>query len=205
MQLRDWATSVGPWFPPGIPGRAHRHHGLPVPAHRVHPRLRPAVRPLARHRDRGRRQHRQRTSRAGAGPRSWMAAQPARCLTRASRSPRREAAPARLAHGHVDAVDPRRAVLGAQLRRGRVLRAGDVLYGGATLAGLLPGTAAVVILGDALTNHINPLLILVSLFTASLGVAGAFLRNPHLPPAPPRRLRRTGRGARDAPLNKCLQ
>jgi uncharacterized membrane protein YdjX (TVP38/TMEM64 family) len=42
----------------------------------------------------------------------------------------------------------------------------------ATLAGLLPGTAAVVILGDALTNHISPLLILVSLFTASLGVAG---------------------------------
>jgi hypothetical protein len=30
----------------------------------------------------------------------------------------------------------------------------------------------VVILGDALTNHISPMLILVSLFTASLGVAG---------------------------------
>ncbi|WP_123026379.1 TVP38/TMEM64 family protein [Mycolicibacterium stellerae] len=45
-------------------------------------------------------------------------------------------------------------------------------YTWATLAGLLPGTAAVVILGDALTNHISPLLILVSLFTASLGVAG---------------------------------
>lgn len=42
----------------------------------------------------------------------------------------------------------------------------------ATLAGLFPGTAAVVILGDALTNHISPMLILVSLFTASLGVAG---------------------------------
>ena len=45
-------------------------------------------------------------------------------------------------------------------------------YMSATLAGLLPGTAAVVILGDALTNHISPLLILVSLFTATLGVAG---------------------------------
>jgi uncharacterized membrane protein YdjX (TVP38/TMEM64 family) len=45
-------------------------------------------------------------------------------------------------------------------------------YTWATLAGLLPGTAAVVILGDALTNHISPMLILVSLFTASLGVAG---------------------------------
>ena len=37
----------------------------------------------------------------------------------------------------------------------------------ATLAGLLPGTAAVVILGDALTGNISPLLILVSLFTAA--------------------------------------
>lgn len=42
----------------------------------------------------------------------------------------------------------------------------------ATLAGLLPGTAAVVILGDALTGNVNPLLFLVSLCTASVGVAG---------------------------------
>ncbi len=45
-------------------------------------------------------------------------------------------------------------------------------YTGATLAGLLPGTAAVVVLGDALTNHVSPMLLLVSLFTASLGVTG---------------------------------
>jgi uncharacterized membrane protein YdjX (TVP38/TMEM64 family) len=42
----------------------------------------------------------------------------------------------------------------------------------ATLAGLLPGTAAVVILGDALTGNISPLLFLVSFCTASVGVAG---------------------------------
>jgi uncharacterized membrane protein YdjX (TVP38/TMEM64 family) len=42
----------------------------------------------------------------------------------------------------------------------------------ATLVGLLPGTAAVVILGDALTGNVNPLLFLVSLSTASLGIAG---------------------------------
>ena len=42
----------------------------------------------------------------------------------------------------------------------------------ATLAGLLPGTAAVVILGDALTGNVSPLLFLVSLCTASVGVAG---------------------------------
>jgi uncharacterized membrane protein YdjX (TVP38/TMEM64 family) len=42
----------------------------------------------------------------------------------------------------------------------------------ATFAGLLPGTAAVVIFGDALTGNISPLLLLVSVTTASLGIAG---------------------------------
>jgi uncharacterized membrane protein YdjX (TVP38/TMEM64 family) len=41
----------------------------------------------------------------------------------------------------------------------------------ATLAGLFPGTAAVVILGDALTGHISPLLFLVSLSTGAVGLA----------------------------------
>lgn len=42
----------------------------------------------------------------------------------------------------------------------------------ATLIGLLPGTAAVVVLGDALTGNISPLLALVSVCTAAVGVAG---------------------------------
>jgi len=41
----------------------------------------------------------------------------------------------------------------------------------ATVAGVLPGTAAVVILGDALTGHVSPLLFLVSLCTAAVGIA----------------------------------
>jgi uncharacterized membrane protein YdjX (TVP38/TMEM64 family) len=41
----------------------------------------------------------------------------------------------------------------------------------ATVAGLLPGTAAVVILGDALTGHVSPLLFLVSLCTGVVGIA----------------------------------
>ena len=41
----------------------------------------------------------------------------------------------------------------------------------ATLAGMLPGTAAVVILGDALTGDVSPLLLLVSLCTGLLGIA----------------------------------
>jgi uncharacterized membrane protein YdjX (TVP38/TMEM64 family) len=55
----------------------------------------------------------------------------------------------------------------------------------ATLVGLVPGTAAVVILGDAMTGNVSPLLILVSLVTASLGIAGLAYevrrhRNHHL-------------------------
>lgn len=42
----------------------------------------------------------------------------------------------------------------------------------ATLAGLLPGTSAVVILGDAMTGDVSPLLVLVSLCTAAIGVTG---------------------------------
>lgn len=42
----------------------------------------------------------------------------------------------------------------------------------ATVAGLLPGTAAVVILGDALASHSSPLLIVVSVCTGALGMVG---------------------------------
>jgi uncharacterized membrane protein YdjX (TVP38/TMEM64 family) len=41
----------------------------------------------------------------------------------------------------------------------------------ATLVGSAPGTAAVVILGDALTGHVSPLLFLVSLCTGAVGFA----------------------------------
>ena len=42
----------------------------------------------------------------------------------------------------------------------------------ATLTGLLPGTSAVVILGDAITGDVNPVLLLVSLCTGAIGAAG---------------------------------
>jgi uncharacterized membrane protein YdjX (TVP38/TMEM64 family) len=45
----------------------------------------------------------------------------------------------------------------------------------ATVAGLLPGTAAVVILGDALAGHATPWLFLVSACTGALGLAGLIL------------------------------
>lgn len=47
-----------------------------------------------------------------------------------------------------------------------------VPYTLATIAGLVPGTTAIVVFGDALTGNVSPLLFLVSLSTASLGIAG---------------------------------
>jgi len=44
-------------------------------------------------------------------------------------------------------------------------------YTVATLIGLLPGTAAVVVLGDGLTGDVSPLLVAVSACTAAVGVA----------------------------------
>jgi uncharacterized membrane protein YdjX (TVP38/TMEM64 family) len=52
-------------------------------------------------------------------------------------------------------------------------------YALATLAGVLPGTAAVVILGDALTGDVNPLLVLVSVCTGALGLAGLIYEVRH--------------------------
>ena len=54
-----------------------------------------------------------------------------------------------------------------------------------TLAGLLPGTAAVVLLGDALAGHPSPLLLVVSSCIGALGLAGLvteirhYRRHPH--------------------------
>lgn len=45
-------------------------------------------------------------------------------------------------------------------------------YALATMVGLVPGTAAVVVLGDAMTGNVSPLLVLVSLCTAAAGIAG---------------------------------
>jgi uncharacterized membrane protein YdjX (TVP38/TMEM64 family) len=47
-----------------------------------------------------------------------------------------------------------------------------VPYTLATLVGLLPGTVAVVVLGDAFTGNVSPMLALVSVCTAAVGSAG---------------------------------
>lgn len=49
----------------------------------------------------------------------------------------------------------------------------------ATLAGVVPGTAAVVILGDALAGHPSPMLFVASVCTGALGLTGLLLEIRH--------------------------
>ncbi|MFV0493572.1 TVP38/TMEM64 family protein [Mycobacterium sp.] len=53
-------------------------------------------------------------------------------------------------------------------------------YMWATLAGHLPGTIAVVILGNAFTGDVNPLLVLISVCTAALGLSGLVYEIRHV-------------------------
>ncbi len=170
VQLRDWATSVGPWFPLAF-----------LAAHivvTVFPFPRTAF-----------------TLAAGLmfGPllgvvigvvASTAAAVIALLLVRAAgwqlnrlvRHPKVDSLDARLRQRGWPTVMSMRmipAVPFSVLNYAAGASAVRVLpYTLATLAGLLPGTTAVVILGDALTGNVSPLLFLVSLCTASVGVAG---------------------------------
>nr|WP_232374697.1 TVP38/TMEM64 family protein [Mycolicibacterium mengxianglii] len=69
----------------------------------------------------------------------------------------------------------------------------------ATLVGLLPGTVAVVVLGDALTGNVNPMLVLVSVCTAGLGVAGLVYETRHH-----RRHNRTTQTPTDTPTTPAV-
>jgi uncharacterized membrane protein YdjX (TVP38/TMEM64 family) len=170
VQLRDWATSVGPWFPPAF-----------LVAHvvvTVFPFPRTAF-----------------TLAAGLlfGPvlgvplaviAATASAVAALLLVRAAgwqlnklvRHPRIDSLDARLRERGWPAIVSMRlipAVPFSVLNYAAGASAVRLLpYTLATVVGLLPGTAAVVILGDALTGNVSPLLFLVSLVTASVGVAG---------------------------------
>ena len=170
VQLRDWATSVGPWFPLAF-----------LTAHivvTVFPFPRTAF-----------------TLAAGLlfGPvlgvplavvASTVSAVIALLLVRAAgwqlsrlvRHPRVDSLDVRLRERGWPAVMSMRmipAVPFSVLNYAAGASAVRVLpYALATLVGLLPGTAAVVILGDALTGNVSPLLFLVSVCTATVGIAG---------------------------------
>ncbi|KUI46131.1 hypothetical protein AU198_00835 [Mycobacterium sp. GA-1199] len=170
VQLRDWATSVGPWFPLAF-----------LAAHIV-----VTVFPFPRT-----------AFTLGAGllfgpvlgiPLAVTAATISAViavllvravglrLDRAVRHPRIESLNARLRERGWPTVLSMRlipAVPFAVLNYAAGVSSVRVLpYALATLAGLVPGTAAVVILGDALTGNVSPLLVLISFCTACLGVAG---------------------------------
>lgn len=170
IQLRDWAKALGPWFPPAFLAAHVIVTALPFP--------RTAF-----------------TLSAGLlfGPLLGVAI----AVTASTLSAMLALYLVRLlgwqinglvSHPRVDALDARLqsrgwpAVLSLRLipavpfsvlnyaAGASGVRAMPYLW--ATLAGLVPGTAAVVILGDAMTGNISPLLILVSLCTAALGVGG---------------------------------
>lgn len=170
VQLRDWATSMGPWFPLAFLGAHVVVTVLPFP--------RTAF-----------------TLAAGLlfGPvlgvviavtASTLSALVALVLVRALGWQLSNL----VSHPRVDSLDARLrargwpAVLSLRLipavpfsvlnYAAGASSVGVVPYFLATLVGLLPGTAAVVILGDAMTGNISPLLVLVSLCTAAVGIAG---------------------------------
>jgi uncharacterized membrane protein YdjX (TVP38/TMEM64 family) len=170
IQLRDWANSVGPWFPLAFLGAHIVVTVFPFP--------RTAF-----------------TLAAGLlfGPvlgvplavaAATISAVIALLLVRAAgwqlnrlvRHPRIEALDARLRERGWPAIVSMRmipAVPFSVLNYAAGASAVRVLpYSLATLVGLFPGTAAVVILGDALTGNVSPLLFLVSFCTASVGIAG---------------------------------
>jgi uncharacterized membrane protein YdjX (TVP38/TMEM64 family) len=170
LQLRDWATSVGPWFPLAF-----------LAAHivvTVFPFPRTAF-----------------TLAAGLlfGPylgvplavlASTLSAVIALLLVRAAgwqlsrlvRHPRVDSLDARLRERGWPAVMSMRMIPAVPFSVANYAAGASAVrvlpYTLATLVGLLPGTAAVVILGDALTGNVSPLLFLVSLCSASLGIAG---------------------------------
>lgn len=170
VQLRDWASSVGPWFPPAFLAAHMVVTIFPFPRTAFTlaagllfgPTLGVAIAVVA----------------------STVSAVAALLLIRAAgwqlnrlvRHPRVDFLDARLRQRGWPAVMSMRmipAVPFSVLNYAAGASAVRVLpYTLATVAGLLPGTAAVVILGDALTGNVSPLLFLVSLCTASIGVAG---------------------------------
>ncbi len=170
VQMRDWATSVGPWFPLAFFGAHIVVTVFPFPRSAF-------------------------TLAAGLlfGPvigvplavlASTFSAVIALLLVRAAgwqlsrlvRHPRVDSLDARLRERGWPTIVSMRlipAVPFSVMNYAAGVSAVRVLpYTLASFVGLIPGTAAVVILGDALTGNVSPLLFVVSLCTASLGMAG---------------------------------
>ncbi len=170
VQLRDWATSVGPWFPLAFLAAHIVVTVFPFPRTAFTlaaglmfgPLLGVAIGVVA--------------STVSAVIALLLVRAVGWQLNRLVRHPKVDSLDARLRQRGWPTVMSMRmipAVPFSVLNYAAGASAVRVLpYTLATLVGLLPGTTAVVILGDALTGNVSPLLFLVSLCTASVGVAG---------------------------------
>ena len=170
VQLRDWATSLGPWFPLAFLGAHIVVTVLPFPRTAFTlaagllfgPALGVVIAVTA--------------SACSAVLALLLVRAAGWQLSRVIRHPRMDALDARLRARGWPAVLSLRlipAVPFSVLNYAAGASTVRVLpYLLATLVGLIPGTAAVVILGDALTGNISPLLMLVSVVTAAVGIGG---------------------------------
>jgi uncharacterized membrane protein YdjX (TVP38/TMEM64 family) len=170
LQLRDWATSVGPWFPLAFLAAHVVVTVFPFPRTAFTlsagllfgPVLGIGIALVA--------------STLSAGIALLLVRAAGWQLNRLVRHPRVDALNGRLARRGWPTVLAMRmipVVPFSVLNYAAGASAIRVLpYVLATSVGLLPGTAAIVIFGDALTGHVSPLLFVISVCTASLGILG---------------------------------
>ena len=170
LQLRDWATSVGPWFPLAFLAAHIMMTVFPFPRTAFTlaagllfgPYLGIPLAVLAS---------------AGSAVIALLLVRAAGWqLSRLVPHPRMDSLDARLRERGWPAVMSMRMIPAVPFSVANYAAGASAVrvlpYTLATLVGLLPGTAAVVILGDALTGNVSPMLFVVSLCTASLGIAG---------------------------------
>ena len=172
LQLRDWATSVGPWFPLAFLAAHAVVTVLPFPRTAFTVAAGLLFGPLL-----------------GIGIAllaSTLSALIALALVRAAgwqldtlvQHPRVHAVNARLRRRGWPTVLSMRLIPAVPFSVLNYAAGASAVrltsYTLATVVGLLPGTAAIVIFGDALTGNVSPLLFVLSVCTAALGVAGLY-------------------------------
>ena len=170
VQLRDWATSIGPWFPLAFLGAHVVVTVLPFPRTAFTlaagllfgPALGVGIAVLA----------------------STVSAVIALLLIRVAgwqlhqlvSHPRLDALDARLRDRGWPAIVSLRLIPAVPFSLLNYTAGASAVrlrpYTVATVVGLLPGTLAVVVLGDALSGHVDPLLVAVSVCTAAVGFLG---------------------------------
>ncbi|HEY7054357.1 MAG TPA: TVP38/TMEM64 family protein [Mycobacterium sp.] len=168
VQLRDWATSVGPWFPVTFLAAHVVVTVFPFPRTAFTlaagllfgPALGVTLALLA--------------STLSAVIALWLVRVVGWQLNRLVKHPGVDAVDARLRRRGWPVVFSLRLIPAAPFSVINYLAGASAVralpYTFATFVGLIPGTLAVVLLGDAFTGHVSPALVLVSLTTACVGL-----------------------------------